>query len=228
MYNIFEMIRVSVERIIKLLSGEYGEQRWRPWQSPMSVLVQTILSQNTSDRNSGRAFESLLASFDGWEDMASADIDVIADSIKAGGLEGVKARYIKRVLEEIRQRRSGFELDFLRGLPVDEARDWLRQLPGVGMKTASCVLLFSLGMPALPVDTHVFRVAKRLGLVDSRVSVEQAHRQLESIVPPSDVYQFHVLLIKHGRRICKAQRPRCKECVLGRLCPSYDELGGQG
>jgi endonuclease-3 len=224
MYNIFEMVRVNVEQILNLLSKEYGEREWRPGQSPISVLVQTILSQNTSDRNSGRAFDSLLASFGGWDDIAEASISEIVASIRAGGLGEVKAGYIKRVLEEIRRKQGEFELGFLRQMSVDEARDWLRQLPGVGMKTASCVLLFSLGMPALPVDTHVFRVAKRLGLIGSRVSVEQAHRLLEGLVPPQDVYQFHVLLIEHGRKTCKAQRPRCNECVLRGLCPSYERF----
>jgi len=218
------MSDISVKQVIKLLSAEYGKRNWRRRQSPIAVLVQTILSQNTSDRNSGQAFEQLLASFGSWEDMADASVDAISHSIKAGGLGVVKARYIKQALEEIRRKRGDFELDFLRRLPVDEARDWLRQLPGVGMKTASCVLLFSLGMPALPVDTHVFRVAKRLRLVGSRVSVEQAHRLLEGLVPPHDVYRFHVLLIEHGRKTCKAQRPRCKDCVLRMLCPSYEEL----
>ena len=213
------MVTASIEQIIKLLSAEYGEKRWRRQQSPIAVLVQTILSQNTSDRNSGKAFEQLLASFDGWEDMSSASVDVISHSIKAGGLGVVKARYIKQALEEIRRRRGDFELDFLSKLPVGEARDWLRQLPGVGMKTASCVLLFSLGMPALPVDTHVFRVARRLRLIDFQVSVEQAHVMLENLVPPRDVYKFHVLLIEHGRRICKAQQPRCGGCVLREVCP---------
>ncbi len=214
-----KVTEISIERIIGLLSAEHGKRRWQRRQSPIAVLVQTILSQNTSDRNSGRAFDQLLASFNGWEGIARASVGEVADSIRAGGLGEVKARYIKQVLEEIWRRRDGFDLDFLRELSLNEARDWLRQLPGVGMKTASCVLLFALGMPALPVDTHIFRVAKRLGLIDSRVSVEQAHKLLEGLVPPEDVYQFHVLLIEHGRKVCKAQRPRCSECVLRGLCP---------
>jgi endonuclease-3 len=218
---------MSVDQILKLLGVEYGRLKWRRRRSPIAVLVQTILSQNTSDRNSGRAFEQLLASFGSWEDVANASVSHISHSIKAGGLGAVKARYIKQSLEEIRARQGGFELDFLRKLPVDEARDWLRQLPGVGMKTASVVLLFSLGMPALPVDTHVFRVARRLGLIDAKVSIEKAHILLEGLVPPEDVYHFHVLLIEHGRKVCKAQRPRCRECVLGRLCPSYEKFVGQ-
>ena len=218
------MSNANVGRVLELLSTEYGEKRWRRQQSPVAVLVQTILSQNTSDRNSGRAFEQLLASFGSWEDIADAKVGEIAHSIKAGGLGVVKAGYIKQALEEVRRRRGDFELGFLRELPVDEARDWLKQLPGVGMKTASCVLIFSLGMPALPVDTHVFRVAKRLGLIGSNVSVEQAHKLLEGLVPPRDGYSFHVLLIEHGRRICKAQRPHCNECVLREVCPGKSQI----
>jgi len=214
------MVMMDIEQILKLLTKEYGKRGWRPRKSPIAVLIQTILSQNTSDRNSERAFGQLLASFDGWEEIANAGVGQICEAIKAGGLGAVKARYIKQALEEIRRKQDGLELNFLRKLPVDEARDWLRQLPGVGMKTASVVLLFSLKMPALPVDTHVFRVAKRLGLIDSKVSVEKAHRLLEGLVPPQDTYKFHVLLIEHGRQICKAQRPRCNECVLRGLCPS--------
>lgn len=213
---------MNVGQILKLLSEEYGKRKRRPRQSPISVLVQTILSQNTSDRNSGTAFESLLASFADWDDIADAAVEQIADSIRAGGLGEVKASYIKRVLEDIRRKQGGFELEFLKRMSVDEARDWLRRLPGVGMKTASCVLLFSLGMPALPVDTHIFRVARRLGVIDSRVSVEQAHKLLEGVVPPDDVYQFHILLIEHGRRICKARQPRCGQCVLRKSCPSCE------
>lgn len=214
-----EMGNGNIEQIIKLLSEQYGKRQWQARQSPISVLIQTILSQNTSDRNSSRAFGSLLSSFNSWEAIADADVKAIADSIRAGGLGMVKAGYIKRVLQEIRKKRGGFDLGFLGEMSVDEGRGWLRQLPGVGMKTASCVLLFALGMPALPVDTHIFRVARRLGLINYRVPVEKAHRQLEELVPPEHTYQFHVLLIEHGRKVCKAQRPYCDRCVLQKLCP---------
>lgn len=211
----------NIGQILKLLTKEYGNHEWRPHQDPVSVLIQTILSQNTSDKNSDRAFGSLITSFDSWRDVADADTDEIAESIQGGGLGEIKAKYIKGSLEAISHERGGLELDFLRQLPLGEARDWLRQLPGVGMKTASCVLLFALGMPALPVDTHIFRVARRLGLIDSRVSIEQAHKLLESTIPRNAVYRFHLLLIEHGRRICKAQKPRCNQCVLQMTCPSY-------
>ncbi|MFC1992329.1 endonuclease III domain-containing protein [Chloroflexota bacterium] len=216
-----------VRQILSSLTGEYGSRNWQQRDSPISVLVQTILSQNTSDTNSRRAYDSLLASFDNWESVATTSADEIAASIRTGGLGEIKAKRIKQALGEIQQKRGELELSFLNRLPLAEARDWLKQLPGVGSKTANCVLLFSLGRPALPVDTHVFRVAKRLGLVDSKASVEKAHMLLESLVPAEDVYQFHILLIEHGRRTCKAQRPRCTLCILRRVCPSYERLMGE-
>jgi len=217
----------DIQRILALLSDEYGPRTWQARKSPIAVLVQTILSQNTSDRNSGLAFQHLLASFSSWDEIANAGVRRICAVIREGGLGKVKAGYIRAALREIRRQRGGFDLDFLKDLPVDEAREWLMQLPGVGIKTASVVLLFSLRMPALPVDTHVFRVTKRLGLIDSKVTVGKAHRLLENRMPTDNIYEFHVLLIEHGRKICKAQRPRCLECVLGSLCPSYEKFVGK-
>ena len=207
-----------IEQILTLLIGEYGERDWRPHDSPLNVLVQTILSQNTSDTNSGRAFRSLKASFPRWEDVASADVNDIADAIRSGGLAEIKAGRIKQALGEIQRQRGRLELDFLNELPLDEAREWLKRLPGVGTKTANCVFLFSLRRPALPVDTHVYRVARRVGIIDVRATVEKAQRLLESVVPPEKVYPFHVLIIEHGRKVCKAPRPRCDYCVLSGLC----------
>jgi endonuclease-3 len=214
------MNKTFIEQILYLLTGEYGKKNWSPDRDPVAVLIQTILSQNTSDRNSDRAFDSLLATFKTWQDVADADTRAIARSIKIGGLADVKASYIKDVLNTINNTQGDFDLDFLRGLSLDKARDWLMQLPGVGMKTASCVLLFSLGLPALPVDTHVYRVSQRLGLFDNRMSVNQAHIFLESIVPQYMAYEFHILLIEHGRRTCKARNPYCYKCVLQSICPS--------
>ena len=214
-----------IGQIINLLSREYGYREWKPNQNPISVLIQTILSQNTSDRNSHKAFSYLSDSFDNWQAIANASIDEISKVIRSGGLGEVKAKYIKQTLETIKLKRGKLELDFLKKLTVAEARNWLMQLPGVGMKTASCVLLFSLGMPALPVDTHVFRVSKRLGLIPDNISVNEAHEMLENIVPNNAIYSFHILLLEHGRKICKAQRPRCYQCILQKICPSYDKLG---
>jgi endonuclease-3 len=217
----------DIERILELLTAEYGQKHWQLQEKPVDVLVQTILSQNTSDKNSRPAFQHLLATFSNWDEIAGARVDRICEAIKTGGLGVVKARYIKESLLEIRSRQGSFDLDFLKGLPLDEAREWLMRLPGVGMKTASVVLLFSLGMPAMPVDTHVFRISKRLGLIDARATVEKAHRILEKLVPAKDIYKLHILLIEHGRKTCKAQRPRCIDCVLARLCPSYEKFVGK-
>jgi len=220
-YNNLDVGEINIEPILNLLIGQYGNRHWQPRRSSLSVLVQTILSQNTSDVNSRRAFQSLLASFNTWEGVADADINDIAAAIRIGGLGEIKAERIKAALGEIRRKRGKLELDFLSQLSLAKARDWLKRLPGVGSKTACCVLLFSLDMPALPVDTHILRLSKRLELIEHRTSAEQAHRLLESLVPAESVYPFHMLLIKHGRRVCRAQRPHCHQCVLRGLCPSY-------
>ena len=208
-------------QILDLLKRQYGIPEWRIQHDPISVLVQTILSQNTSDVNSGGSFQSLLASFENWEGVAGADVDTIVYCIRRGGLERIKAQRIKQALKEIVRKRGRLELDFLNQLTLSEAEAWLQCLPGVGLKTARCVLLFSLGMPALPVDTHILRVSRRLGLISSRASLAEAHRALGEMVPPEDVYQFHVLVIEHGRRTCLARRPRCRGCVLRNICVSY-------
>ena len=211
---------MAIEEVIELLEQEYGSREWQPDMDPIDMLIGTILSQNTSDTNSGRAFASLKASFDSWEAVASAPAEHIAQVIKSGGLSQIKAARIKQALEQIEKEQGRISLDSLKSMNMAEAEDYLMRLPGVGHKTASCVLLFSLGKPSLPVDTHVFRVAKRLGLIDSRVSIEKAHSLLQEQTPPSKVYQFHVHMIEHGRRICHARQPRCNRCILRDACPS--------
>ena len=218
---------MDIGQILELLRKEYGVPEWQPGPGPISVLVQTILSQNTSDINSRGAFVSLLTSFGSWENVADADIEAIEHAIRHGGLGQVKAVRIKQALKEIERKRGRLELDFLSRLDFSEARDWLEQLPGVGTKTASCVLLFSLGMPVLPVDTHILRVGKRLGLISSKTSSEQAHQLLGELVPRQDVYQFHILTIEHGRRVCRAQRPLCHDCVLKEICTAYSVKGSR-
>jgi endonuclease-3 len=219
MYNIVPMNRTFVEQVIQLLSEAYGSKKWNPDRDPVAVLVQTILSQNTTDKNSDRAFASLLATFKSWNDIAAADTRDIAMPIRIGGLADVKAKYIKDALSAIEAKHPDFNLDFLRNFSLDDAREWLMQLPGVGMKTASCVLLFSLGIPALPVDTHVYRVSRRLGLLDGAISVNHAHKYLERIVPENSAYSFHILLIEHGRKTCKARNPHCAKCAVENICP---------
>jgi endonuclease III len=217
-HDIFQL--VAVEQVIELLEQRYGSREWHADREPVDVLVETILSQNTSDANSGRAFASLKASFDSWEVVASAPVERVAQAIKSGGLSRIKAVRIRQVLEQIDKEQAGISLDSLKSMRMAEAEACLMRLPGVGHKTASCVLLFSLGKPSLPVDTHVFRVARRLGLIDSRVSVEKAHTVLQEQIPPSKVYQFHIHMIEHGRQVCRARKPRCDACILSDVCPS--------
>ncbi len=209
-----------INEVIKLLEQEYGLCQWHPNSNPVDVLIETILSQNTSDTNSGRAFASLKARFDSWEAVAFAPAERIAEVIKCGGLSQIKAIRIKQALQRIEKEQGHITLDSFKSKTMIEAENYLLRLPGVGPKTASCVLLFSLGRPSLPVDTHVFRVAKRLGLIDSKVTIDKAPGLLRKQVPPSTVYQFHVHMIEHGRRVCHARKPSCCRCVLKGICPS--------
>ncbi len=215
------------KRIPKLLAGEiverlsalYGEPVWRPHGDPISELVLTILSQNTSDSNSGRAFMRLKQRLPTWEAVMEAPVDELEAAIAVGGLAKQKAPRIKASLRAVYETRGGWDLEFLRDMPLVEAKAWLRALNGVGPKTAACVLMFALGRPALPVDTHVHRVAQRLGLAPAKASAEKAHDILEAMLAPDEVYPFHISLIKHGRRLCRAQRPLCDECPLLDGCP---------
>lgn len=217
---------LPIPQIIERLESAYGAPKWQARYTPISELVYTLLSQNTSDKNSQPAFRRLQETFSRWELMIEAQESDIAAAIRSGGLSQVKAPRLKQILQQIRLQRGKLELDFLREMPLSEAKKWLMGLPGVGPKTAACVLLFSLGMPALPVDTHVHRVSWRLGLIDKSISREKSHEILESMIPPKDVYRFHVLFIQHGRQTCKAQRPRCQVCVINDICPYFLGLVG--
>jgi len=217
---------LGVERVISLLEQEYGVPEWRPRRDPVAELIYTILSQNTSDANSGRAFCRLREAFGTWQAVARAPVGAVAQAIQVGGLNHVKAPRIQAVLRAIEEERGGYDLSFLGGMPLEAARAWLCRLPGVGPKSAACVLMFSLRRPALPVDTHVHRVARRLGLIGPRVSPEQAHGLLEAMLPPEKVYSFHVNLVRHGRQVCKAPRPLCPQCVLNQGCPTGRSILG--
>ncbi|HLE02625.1 MAG TPA: endonuclease III, partial [Dehalococcoidia bacterium] len=213
---------VTVSEIISLLSQEYGPREWEPEKhlDPLSELIRTLLSQHTSDANSWRAYYRLKARFPTWEDVAEAPVEEIAEAIWLGGLARMKAPRLKALLLRICEERGALALSFLADWPLTEARAWLQGLPGVGPKTAACVLLFSLGRPALPVDTHIHRVAKRLGLIGPRVTAEAAQGLLEAMLKPEEFYPFHMLMIEHGRRLCKAQRPLCALCPLRHGCPT--------
>ena len=169
-------------------------------------------------------FASLRERFPSWDAVIDAPVNEVADAIRSGGLADVKAPRIQQALRDVRERTGGFDLRFLGDMPEREARDWLTELHGVGPKTASCVLLFSLDRPVMPVDTHVHRVALRLGLVPERTSAERAHELLEVQVPANRMYEAHMLFIQHGRRTCIARRPRCRACVLVQWCPAAAEF----
>lgn len=210
---------------MRSLEERYGRKPWRRHRPPIEELVQTILSQHTSDINSERAFTDLRERFPTWETVIAAPSTEVARSIRSGGLAGLKAPRIQAVLREVFAETNG-SLEFLEQKSVDEARNWLTALPGVGPKTASCVLLFSLGMPAIPVDTHVHRVAGRIGLIAPNVTAERAQYLLETQVGADRdrIYALHMLLIAHGRAVCIARRPRCGDCPLVRCCDYFAVL----
>lgn len=212
--------RVTASDVMELLGEEYGPAEWEPRYDPASELVYTILSQNTSDVNSGRAFKALTARFGTLDEIATAEVEDIEETIRSGGLAKIKAPRIQAVVREIREEVGSYDLSFLGEMELGEAKAWLRRLNGIGPKTAAIILCFSLGMPAMPVDTHIFRVSKRLGLIGKKVNADKAHDILERQVAPEEVFAFHIYLITHGRRVCKAQRPRCDHCVLAWGCPS--------
>jgi endonuclease-3 len=209
----------SPSEVIAILDEYYGRAPARPSGDPMTELVLTLLSQHTSDHNSGRAFHRLIERFPTWEAVLAAPTSEVEDAIRPGGLAPTKAPRLQELLAAVRERAPGFDLSVLETLPLADAKAWLRALPGVGPKTAACVLLFALGRPALPVDTHVDRVARRLGLVPPRASTDQAHDILESQLDADEVYAFHVDLIQHGRRTCAARAPLCSACPLLARCP---------
>ena len=208
--------------IMRLLNKAYGRPRLFKRSPPVDELVRTILSQNTNDRNSLAAFAILKKHFKSWNYLLAASVPTITRLIKHAGLANIKAKRIKEVLAEIKRREGRISLAILEWLSSHEGLEYLRSLKGVGPKTAACVLLFSFGKPVMPVDTHIFRVAKRLGLIDAKTTIEEAHETLTGMMISSKIrgliYEFHLGIIEHGRRTCKAQNPRCGFCVLYNMC----------
>jgi endonuclease-3 len=220
-------------RLLDELAALYGPAEWRPSGRPLEELLQTILSQHTSDLNSGRAYRSLVARFPAqatnsapsaaavpdFVAIRDAPLPLLAEAIRSGGLAEMKAARIQAVLRHLSTDAGPPRLLPLADLPLDQARARLTALPGIGPKTAACVLLFAVGLPDLPVDTHVHRVSRRLGLIDQRQSAEAAHGALLALTPAADRYRLHVGLIRHGHQVCKAPTPRCQDCRLRPLCP---------
>src|SRR5688572_11043201 len=210
--------RRTLRRILTLLRRAYGPRPARCWGDGVSVLVDTILSQNTSNANSDAGYRQLRRRFRSWKQVADAPVEDVERHIRVSGLSRQKAPRIQTILRQIRHERGKIDLQFLSELDEQAAYDYLRNFPGVGPKTACCTLLFAFGKAVFPVDTHIHRIARRLGLVRAKVTAEQAHELLTPLIAPEDRYEMHVLLIEHGRKTCRAINPRCGDCVLLRVC----------
>jgi endonuclease-3 len=210
----------TILRIHELLLGAYGDHLWHP-RDPVATLVSTILSQNTNDVNRDRAYARMQERFPTWEAVRDAPLEDLVEAVRPAGLAPTKAPRIQETLRRITAERGEMSLDFLTEADPEEARAWLLGIPGVGPKTAAIVLLFALGQPAFPVDTHVHRVTRRLGLIPDRTSREKAHDLLEDLTPSEIYYPFHLNLIAHGRAICHARNPQCARCLLQDECDYY-------
>jgi len=208
-------VRAIRERLREL----YGQPVNEPHGHPIAELIKTVLSQHTNDKNRDRAFAALRERFPSWEEVRDAPLPELEDAIRPGGLAQQKAPRIQAILEQLG---DPPDLDWTHDAPREESREFLLSLPGVGRKTTACVLIFTWGIPEIPVDVHVHRVGGRLGLFPEGVSLDKAHDLMLEIVPPDDAYELHVNLIRHGRAICRP-KPRCGECGLRRMCPWYRE-----
>jgi endonuclease-3 len=207
-------------RIRARLAETYGVPRLPPHGDPIAELVLTVLSQSTNDRNRDVAYLRLRDRIPSWVGVRDAPVAAIEEAIRPGGISKVKSARIKAILDALPQDADGPTLDGLATMPVDEGRALLTALPGVGRKTAACVLLFAWGLRDVPVDTHVGRVCARLGLLPATGSADAIHDAMLAITPPGAELELHVNLLRHGRRTCHAQRPRCGECPLRRMCPA--------
>jgi len=198
------------------LRTAYGKPELEPHRAPVDELILTVLSQNTNDRNRDIAYGRLRERYPDWVAVRDARQAEVEEAIRPGGLAPTKSKVIQNILRAL----DGDDLTWLETAPVEEGREYLCSLPGVGRKTAACVLLFSYGLPDVPVDTHVYRVGARLGLWRANAPLDEAHDEMLRLSAGSDPYEAHVALIRHGRRICHARSPRCRECPLLSLCPA--------
>lgn len=204
--------------ITQNLEATYGVPRNDSPEDPLDELIATILSQSTTNINSNRAFASLKARFPDWEQVRRARPASIASAIKSGGLANVKSVVIKNILNDISSQRGNLDLSFLKTVPLEEARSFLLSLKGVGPKTAACVLLFSCKRPVFPMDTHIFRILRRMGILPEKISDALAHQTIEKLIPAQKSYSLHINLITHGRRVCHPKTPKCELCSLIEHC----------
>ena len=207
--------------IAAALTQVYGELDWSRNQDGMDELISCILSQSTTDTNRDRAFARLKDRFPDWEAVRFADLNDLIDAVRPAGLANQKAPRIQNALEVVFARAGAYSIDFLNDLSLDEAKAWLVSLPGVGPKTAAIVLCFAYGRPAFPVDTHIYRVCKRIGFLPEKLSANDAHPVMEAIAPPEDYFQFHIQLIQHGRDTCHARKPACERCPVSEHCAYF-------
>ncbi|HEX6817706.1 MAG TPA: hypothetical protein VF120_04975 [Ktedonobacterales bacterium] len=220
----------KVERVYTVLVGMYGIPPWEPDGDALGGLIATVLSQHTSDTNSARAYARLVAAFPVWEAARDAPVEDVEDAIRVGGLARIKAERIQAILRALTERLAAagvagpLALDMLDPMDPQQGMEYLQTFPGVGPKTAACVLLFSLGKAAFPVDTHVWRVTKRLGLIGARTSADQAHTILNALIPSEWRHTMHVDLIRHGRERCHPRQPECQRCDLRPECPYFWEF----
>jgi endonuclease III len=210
--------------VIQNLKAVYGVPEGEGGLDPLDVLIETILSQSTTNTNSHRAFASLKRKFPTWEAARRARVTSIEAAIRSGGLAKQKSTRIKQLLNDIYERQGALDLSFLHRAPLEEAVAFLSSFKGVGPKTVACTLLFACNRPIFPIDTHIFRIARRLALIPERCSDEEAHRLMTAMIPAGRFYEVHVNLIRHGRRVCRPQQPACEQCCLVEYCRYYERM----
>ena len=216
-------MKKKTQELIKRLDNHYGLKEWSRWREPVGELVRTILSQNTTDKNSLKAYADLQEAYPTWEDILVADEPAIADVIRSGGLANTKAKKIKKALAEIMKQRGSIDLEFLADYELSKAKDCLITLDGVFLILPNYIAIFSFNFPIIPADTHVHRLSNRIGVVDGS-SREKTQELLQDEIPDKDKYSFHLNLIEHGRQVCKAKNPICSNCFLQDICDYYQEI----
>lgn len=209
----------TMRRVVENLEGHYGRRRAPRGRDAMDELIATILSQQNSSQSTEAVFRTLKTRFPRWDEARAANVNEIEEAIRAGGLSKQKSVRIKKLLESVHAERGDFDLSFLKRRSADDACAYLMRFDGVGPKTARCTLLFTFAMPVFPMDVHIFRIVERLGLLTPNTPDEAAHRTITALVPKGKHYAAHVLLIEHGRKVCRPTKPRCNECCLIEYCP---------
>lgn len=215
----------NIPYIVQNLKAVYGLPRQESALDPLDVLIQTILSQSTTNINSHRAFDNLKQKFPAWEQARRSRVASIEAAIRSSGLARQKSLRIKNLLNEIYERTGSLDLSFLHTAPLDQAKEFLASFKGVGPKTVACTLLFACNRPVFPIDTHIFRIARRLGLLPEKISDKDAHRIMEDILPSERFYEIHVNLIRHGRKVCRPHNPLCQDCCILDYCRYYADRG---